>query len=61
MVEILISKARKFRSWIVSDNILDHSHVVFPLDFESEKGSYPFKFNHSWIGDLDFNELVLKS
>lgn len=61
MVENLISEARKFRSWIVLDNISDHSLVVFQLDFESEQGIYPFKLDHNWIGELDFNELVHKS
>lgn len=32
--------------------------MVFQIDFESEQGSYPFMFSHSWIGELDFNALV---
>ena len=45
--ENLISKVRKFRSWVASDIISNHSPIVLHLDFESEKGSYPFKFNHN--------------
>lgn len=58
--ENIIVSAKKFRSWIESNNILDHSPICLPLIFEVEQGNYSFNFNHSWIGEPDFNELVHK-
>lgn len=60
VVENMITSAKKFRSWIESNNISNHSPICLHLNFEDKQGNYRFKFNHSWIGELDFNELFHK-
>jgi hypothetical protein len=48
----------RYRPWVVNVKISDHMHVVFQLDQEPEKISYPFKFNSVWLTEPDFVNLV---
>lgn len=57
----LIVNAKIFRSWIESYCIYEHSPICLHIEFEVEQGNYPFKFNHSWIRESNFDEFVHKT
>jgi hypothetical protein len=56
--EKLALSGHRYRSWVVNVKISDHMPVVFQLDQEQEKISYPFKFNFVWLTEPDFVKLV---
>ena len=60
VAENLILSAKGFRSWIETYFLSDHSPICLHLENDVEKGNYPFKFNHSWIEEPNFKDLVHK-
>ena len=61
VVENTIVNAKNYCSWIDTDKISYHSPICLELNFEAVKGNFPFKFNHTWIGDPEFMDLVQKN
>jgi hypothetical protein len=58
--ESLIGNHSKIRSWIINSTILDHNLICLQLESSTLKFPPPFKFNTSWITDLDFTSLIKK-
>jgi hypothetical protein len=47
-------------SWVEHPFISDHAPIFLQLRPPNRICSTPFKFNHNWIKDSDYNELVAK-
>ena len=50
----------RFRCWNYSSGVSDHKAIVLQLDFELGKVMYPFKFNATWLENVDFISLIKK-
>jgi len=50
----------KFRSksWTINSLISDHNSICLQLESSNFVSKYPFKFNHAWLKEDDFVELV---
>jgi len=58
LTEQLVGKVDKYRVWHEHSIISDHVPVCLQLDVESHDSHYPFKFNHMWLEDPEFVEMV---
>jgi hypothetical protein len=56
--ESLIISKDYYRSWVEYPFISDHVPIVFQMDIVPVNKIYPFKFNPSWLLDVDFKSLV---
>lgn len=61
LAEKLTENISRFRSWILRSSIYDHKPICLQLDGVPYVPRYPFKFNHSWVRDEYFCQLVRSS
>ena len=60
MAENICEKLGRYRSWSHATGVSNHKVVVLQLDFDRDFCHYQFNFNHTWLLDEDFNDLVVK-
>ena len=58
MSEDLLEKVSIFRSWVLVSSISDHSPIVLQFEQELVEANYSFKFNHTWLKDVSFYQMV---
>jgi exonuclease III len=56
--EVLVGSLSKYCSWTINSMLSDHNPIVLQLCVKEDLVRYPFKFNSSWLEDLDFIQLV---
>lgn len=54
----LMEGAIRSRSWVISSRISDHNLVFLQLVGLDLSPKFPFKFNHAWLKEKDFKQLV---
>ena len=54
----LISSLPRHRVWAHRCGISDHFLVLLEWREQQNPCLYPFKFNHSWLGNLDFINMI---
>ena len=60
MFENLWNVLGRFKPWAYSIGVSNHKALVPQLDFGNPISHYPFKFNHTWIEEQSFCDLVRK-
>lgn len=58
MANSLLERLGNFRSWVENIEISNHMLVLFQFEVGYERSRTPFKFNHSWLEEKSFIELV---
>jgi hypothetical protein len=58
VAENLLEGVCRFRSWVLNANFTDHNPVCLQIVGNVNKHKTPFKFNHAWLLEPDFNFLV---
>jgi len=58
VVDSLLPRLWKYRTWHTNSLISDHLQVTFQIEMEDTKRNYPFKFNHHWLEIPYFQSLV---
>lgn len=61
VVDSLLQSFEKYRPWLELENLLDHQPIWLQLDHRKNWKTIPFKFNHNWIKDKEFTDLVKKN
>jgi len=58
MASHLAQVFNRFRVWHVDSWLSDHIPVCLQIDWGQDKISYPFKYNHHWYDNNEFQQLV---
>ena len=61
IAEYLSKKVGQFKPWNVASTISDPLPMCLQLDFGEAKQNFPFKFNHTWSIEDEFEELVIST
>lgn len=61
MAKELLDTFDDFRCWMGMDGGSNHFHVLLKIDLEDRNTLGPFKFNHAWINEDGFSQLVMDS
>ena len=56
--EQLISSLPRYRAWVHRSGLSDHFPIVLDWLDQQKPSAYPFKFNHSWLENEDFVQMV---
>jgi hypothetical protein len=56
--ENLLSNHCKYRSGIINSTISDHNPICLQMEYSLNKDVPPFKFNSTWLSDLEFTSLI---
>jgi len=54
----LLQYLNRYRQWVGSGGISDHSPIYLEILGPHSKPKSPFKFNHVWLQDLGYIKLV---
>jgi hypothetical protein len=60
MSEDMITIVGRHRSWVAYPYISDHAPVILQFDNSPNITTYPFKLNPTWLGEEEFNLIVLE-
>jgi hypothetical protein len=52
------SSADRIRTWVGLPFLSDHAPIIWQLDTNTHKFTYPFKLNSSWLTETEFNSTV---
>lgn len=58
LAKTLVEVVVRYKPQVEVDGISDHLYIFLQLDFASKKAPYPFKFNRSWLKEVDFIDLI---
>ena len=54
----LIDKMEMYRSWVEPNKFSDHYHVICQFETKANKWKRPIKFNHGWLKEPGFVEMI---
>ena len=54
----LIDPMSRYMSWVENESFSDYSPVILELDHVLQKILYTFNFNHMWLEEQDFKDMV---
>jgi hypothetical protein len=61
MKKSLFNEQLRIKCLVSIGGLLDHLHVLLKMKLEDWTPPSSLKFNHTWLDDLEFRELVIKT